>query len=247
MLTKRLPLVLCYHATSETWEHSLSVPPAMVARQLSGLLRAFRPATLEEVLAGARRSVHVTFDDAFRSIADVVPMLRELGVPATVFACSGYADASRRLEVPELGDELRAHPAELATMGWDDLRQLAESGIEVGSHTVSHAHLVALPDDELERELRESRRRIEDELGAPCRYLAYPFGEVDGRVRAAAMAAGYRAAFAMRADRRQDTFAFPRLGLWRRDRILRGAAKVALRRDLGPESRAAGSGRAPTG
>jgi peptidoglycan/xylan/chitin deacetylase (PgdA/CDA1 family) len=244
-MTVRSPLVLCYHATSETWEHSLSIPPAMVARQLSWLLRLYRPASLADVLAGARGSVHVTFDDAFRSITGVVPTLRELGMPATVFACSEYADDGKPLAVPELADEARAHPAELATMAWDDLRELAEAGIEVGSHTVTHAHLVDLPDTELERELRESRVRIEDELGAPCRYLAYPFGESDRRVRAAATAAGYRAAFALRADRRRDTFAFPRLGLWRHDRIRRGMAKVALRRDLGPETLDEGAGRGP--
>lgn len=228
---RRFPLVLCYHAISDSWDHSLSVPPSMFARQVTKLARLYRPASAEQVLGGAR-GLHVTFDEAFTSIANALPTLRHLGVPATVFACSDYADDGRALAVTELADELLAHPAELATMGWDELRALADEGIEIGSHTVSHPHLTRLGDSELHRELVDSRERIEDVLGAPCRFLAYPFGEEDDRVRAAALAAGYRAAFALRADpARLDPFSFPRLGIWRNDRLLRAAAKVALRRD----------------
>ena len=80
-------------------------------------------------------------------------------------------------------------------MDWDALRGLAERGIEIGSHTVSHPHLPLLGDVEVQRELRESRKQIEDELRRPCRFLAYPFGDEDARIRAASAAAGYEAAF----------------------------------------------------
>jgi len=229
---RRFPLVLCYHATSDTWDHLLSIPPAVFERQLGALLRFFRPAPAEAVVAGARGTLHVTFDDAYRSVAGVVPTLLRLGVPATVFACSGHADDGRTLAVSELAAEARERPAELATMQWSELRSLAESGIEVGSHTVSHPHLTQLDDRELARELTESRKRMEDELGRPCRYLAYPYGDEDVRVRAAAARAGYRAAFALRADPgTRDPFQVPRLGLWRHDGMLRGGVKIALRRD----------------
>ena len=229
---RRRPLVLCYHATSDGWEHSLSVPPAMFARQLSRLLRWYRPASVEQILSGTHGCVHVTFDDAFRSVSNVVPALLQLGVPATVFVCSDYADDGKSLAVPELADESLAHPSELATMRWEELRALADSGIEIGSHTVSHPHLVDLSDRDLKRELCDARAHIEDELGRSCRYLAYPFGEENGRVRAAARAAGYEAAFSLRADHvNPDPFGFPRLGIWRGDRLLRAAVKVAARRD----------------
>ena len=61
--------------------------------------------------------VHVTFDDAFRSIGSVLSGLRDLGVPITIFVCSGYADrGGAPLLIPELaGDD----PEELRTMaGW---------------------------------------------------------------------------------------------------------------------------------
>ena len=136
------------------------------------------------------------------------------------------------LDVPELVDEVAAYPSELETMNWDALRELVERGVEVGSHTVSHPHLVELADEELERELVDSRRQLEDELGRPCRYFSYPYGEQDARVRAAARAAGYEAAFALPGiDRPPDLFAFPRIGIYQRDNIARAALKTSpLRR-----------------
>src|SRR5205807_888813 len=128
------------------------------------------------------------------------PGLERTGARATVFACTGYADDGRPLDVPELGGELAARPEELRTMTWDELRGLAERGIEVGSHTVSHLHLPTLSDTALEEELRWSKQRLEDELGGPCRLLAYPFGDCDERVRTAARAAGYEAAFGLPGD-----------------------------------------------
>jgi peptidoglycan/xylan/chitin deacetylase (PgdA/CDA1 family) len=169
----------------------------------------------------------VTFDDAFTSVWNAVPILERLGVPATVFACSGYADDPRPLGVPELADELHARAEELRTMSWDELRQLGEHGIAVEAHTVSHPHLPRLSDDELENELESSKRRLEEELGKPCRLLAYPFGDCDDRVRAAARASGYEAAFGLPGDPTGgDRFDVFRVGVWHGESARRVAFKA---------------------
>ena len=230
-MTRFRPLVLCYHAVSETWEHQLSSRPEAIARQLRVLLRWYRPVTAAEVITAGRRGLHVTFDDAFRSATSVLPTLQRLGVPATIFVCSDYADSGRALGVKELLAEVAAHPAELETLRWDELRALVEDGVEIGSHTASHPHLTELGDAELDRELSESRERIADELGRPCLYLAYPYGDEDRRVRAAARKAGYAAAFALPgAKSPADTFGIPRLGISRKDHVLRMVARIALAR-----------------
>jgi peptidoglycan/xylan/chitin deacetylase (PgdA/CDA1 family) len=211
------PVVLCYHGVSETWESGLAVAPQVVERQVGAILaRGYTPADAAAAADGRGRLLHVTFDDAFRSVEAALPALERLGVPATVFACPNLADSGGPLEVPELRGELAADPDELLTMDWEALRELVARGVEVGSHTLSHAHLARLADDALTRELRESKRRIEDELGRPCRFLAYPYGEQDARVRAAAAAAGYEAAFGL-PGRSGDRFAVPRVGVYRKD------------------------------
>jgi peptidoglycan/xylan/chitin deacetylase (PgdA/CDA1 family) len=222
------PLVLCYHAVSETWRHALSVPADELERQLELLVRrGYRPVSAAEAVEGRGKLLHVTFDDAFASVRNALPVLERHGVRATVFACTGYADDGRSLDVRELADELRAHPEELRTMGWDELRELAGRGVEIGSHTVSHPHLPRLSDAELQDELRSSKQRLEDELGRPCRVLAYPFGDCDERVRAAARAAGYDAAFGLPGDPTgRDLFDVFRVGVWHGESARRVAFKA---------------------
>ena len=218
------PLVLCYHAVSDEWEHALAMPPAALERQLRAVaLRRYRGATAEQALRGRGRLVHVTFDDAYVSVQRALPALERLRFPATVFACPGQT--GQPLRIAELAGEPEH---ELSTLDWDGLRSLAERGVEIGSHTVSHAHLTRLADAELDRELAESRERLEAELSRPCRYLAYPYGEQDERVRAAARRAGYEAAFALRAPEVDaDPFAVPRVDLYRKDGAVRAQLKTA--------------------
>ncbi|HEY8787256.1 MAG TPA: polysaccharide deacetylase family protein, partial [Candidatus Limnocylindria bacterium] len=155
----RRSLVLCYHAVSPTWEHRLCIRPDLLLRQVRALSRFWR--------------VHVTFDDAFRSAATVFTDLERLGVSVQIFVCTRYALVGAPLAIPELaGDD----PHQLATMNWDELRDHAARGIAVGSHTVSHPHLTKLSDDELRRELTESKEQIEDRLRRQCDDLAYPYG-----------------------------------------------------------------------
>ena len=199
----RRPLVLCYHAVSPTWEHRLCIQPDLLMRQVRALSRF--------------RKVHVTFDDAFRSSATVFPELERLGVGIEIFVCTRYAREGASLAIPELaGDD----PAELATMTWDELRDHAERGISIGSHSVSHAHLSRLSDTELQEELEDSKAEVEAELGRPCPDLAYPYGEHDERVRAAVRSAGYERAYALRVPQ-GDAYALPRVDLYRRHTVPR--------------------------
>ena len=221
-------LVLCYHSVSKLWPHALSVTPDAFRRQVTSIARlGLRPLGAAELADGARRGVHVTFDDAYRDVLEVVPLLQELNLPTTVFVSTAYADEGRPLAVPELAADAAALPAALATMNWDQLREVAERGVEIGSHTVSHPHLTGLTDAELERELADSRARIEAELGRPVRLLAYPYGEHDARVQAAVQRAGYSAAFAQwPGSSIRNDFALPRVSVYRADSLRRAMLKT---------------------
>jgi peptidoglycan/xylan/chitin deacetylase (PgdA/CDA1 family) len=223
------PLVLCYHAVADGDPRRLEVNRDAMARQLRSVLwRGYRAVRAGDTVAGRGRLVHVTFDDAFRSVRLALPVLERLKMPATVFACSGLADEGRPLDVPELAAEVAADPEAYRTMSWDGLRELVERGLEIGAHTITHAHLPRLSDAELDRELTESKQRIEDELGRPCPFLAYPFGDEDGRVRAAVRRAGYEAAFALQSPHRPfDVYAIPRVDIYRVDSLPRAVLKTS--------------------
>jgi peptidoglycan/xylan/chitin deacetylase (PgdA/CDA1 family) len=228
MFRNHRPLILCYHAVSETWADPLAVRPAVLERQVRSLLwRGFKPVTAAETVSRRGRLLHVTFDDAYRSVAEALPILERLGVPSTVFACADYADDGRALDIPELVTEAQAHPEELGTMDWEQLRGLAERKVEIGSHALTHPHLTELADSDLKQELRGSRERIEDELRTRCRFMAYPYGEHDARVRAAAKVAGYEAAFALPGPEGPiDLYEFPRVAIWRRDGVFLATLKT---------------------
>jgi peptidoglycan/xylan/chitin deacetylase (PgdA/CDA1 family) len=88
--------------------------------------------------------------------------------------------------------------------------------------------LQTVGDAEVDAELRDAKERIEDELGRACAYLAYPYGEEQPRIRAAAERAGYAAAFALPGERAApDRFAVPRVGLYRGDGRWRVLAKCS--------------------
>lgn len=206
------PRVICYHAVSPTWVHPLALPPRQLLAQVRAL-RRFGP-------------LRVTFDDAFRNIEQVIPELDRLGVPVTVFVATSFADRDGApLTVGELDTSDPEDLTGLQTLTWDQLRELRNRGVSIGSHTVSHPHLVQLSDDEAFRELVESKERIETVVERPCTALAYPYGEHDARIRGVARRAGYDCAFALDVSS-GDEFGEARLELHRRDGVGRTIVKA---------------------
>jgi len=67
----------------------------------------------------------------------------------------------------------------LAFLTWDEVRELARLGFEIGSHTIEHPILSRLSPECLAGELQESKFAIERETGRPCRFFAYPNGRAE--------------------------------------------------------------------
>ena len=108
-----------------------------------------------------------------------------------------------------------------------DRIDVTDRGVRIGSHAVSHPHLTRLSDDELRRELEDSKAEIEAELGRRCPELAYPYGEHDARVRAATQAAGYDRAYSLRGSK-DDPYALPRADLYRRHTVPRALIRALM-------------------
>ena len=232
-------LALCYHAISETWPAETSVKPGDFERQLSTFVRrGYRGATLSEALTAPTpgRTLVVTFDDAHRSVRELAaPAMACLGIPGTVFVptdCvgSGGLMAWGGYDV-WLGTE---HEHELRCMTWQELRDLAASGWEVGSHTCSHPRLPQLGEVEIAAELTDSRGECEECMGVPCRSIAYPYSDYDDRVVGAARESGYQfGATVPRSPCAPLPLAWPRVGVYHGE----GPRRVRLRaqaRRLGP-------------
>lgn len=132
------------------------------------------------------RTVVVTFDDGFKSMyTKLLPLVDEFRYPVTLFV---YTD-----NVREKGEKI---------ITWDDLRTLQQHGIDIESHTLSHADLTKLDDagsadakSQIFRELYYSRLLLSRRLGKPVDYLAFPYGRYSTRIVRYAMDAGYTRVF----------------------------------------------------
>jgi peptidoglycan/xylan/chitin deacetylase (PgdA/CDA1 family) len=149
--------------------------------------------------------------DGGRALRDPFEAMRALteSVPAA---------ALERL-IRELSPALSAREfPDLRLVDWDTLRALHQDGWTIGSHTCAHA-LLALEDaGVVRRELETSRRRLEFEIGAPVRHLAYPAGRFSHAVVEEVAAAGYRFAYTTcrHRDRMRPLLSIPRRLLWER-------------------------------
>ncbi|MEA2466606.1 MAG: hypothetical protein QOJ57_732, partial [Thermoleophilaceae bacterium] len=227
-------LVLCYHAVSVDWPAALSITPDLFEEHLELVLsRGYVGATFEEALTEppSKRTVAVTFDDAFRSVKELaLPIMRRHGLPGSIYVPTDFPGRPGPMAWDGTDQWVGGpHEHELACLGWEELRELADEGWEVGSHTRSHPRLPQLSDAELAEELEGSRAACEEGLGRPCRTLAYPYGDADERVKAAAASAGYSMAAGL-PDRRlgaKDPFDWPRLGVYHGDDRRRFRVKIS--------------------
>ena len=228
-------LVLCYHALSEDWPAALSTTPARFAAQVRLLeRRGYRGVTFSELVAGGEgKRVAITFDDAYHSVGRLAkPLLDGVGFPATVFVPSDFPGSDQPVAWDGVDHWIGGpHEKELIPHSWGELGALADEGWEIGSHTRSHPHLTTLDDERLDAELQGSKQRCEGELDRPCLSIAYPYGDFDSRVSAAAARAGYRAGatLSLHAARPLE---WPRVGVYSIDAGWRYRLKVspALRR-----------------
>lgn len=230
-------VVLCYHnivdRAVEAADRGLHLPVADFQRQVEWLAAHFRIVSLDDLRIQAERGgrlrglAAVTFDDGYvGTLAHGLPILRRLGVPATVFVPTGAPgpgtpfwwdrrgaepaarDAALREHLiedlggadaairAEIGDE-HSLSAQCLPASWDDLRGCASELVSFGAHSVSHRTLPRLGDAALAKELGDSRRELADALGVTPRWMAYPYGRWDARVAAAVRAAGFAGAWTL--------------------------------------------------
>jgi peptidoglycan/xylan/chitin deacetylase (PgdA/CDA1 family) len=184
----RSVVVLTYHSVSEE--------DAERFREQMGVLVSLAKTVFADVLSDSRDGdavASVTFDDGFQDVFDqALPIMAEYGVPATVFVPSafigtvpGWIPVGRR-RAGSSGVVVAA-----STLAAADRRL-----VQVGSHTVTHSHLNSLPCSNVERELADSKRLLEEITRGWVTMLSFPYGSFDERVIEAAGAAGYTHLFA---------------------------------------------------
>ena len=307
--TAHLVRVLTYHRVdhfdpndTRPYDPSLiSATPAEFAEQMEWIARHDLAVSMDEFLAALDGAplkpgaVLITFDDANRCFAKHAwPILRERGLPATVFVPTNFPHAShsaiprprfwwdriyasvmqtdrerwiddrgdafdlssfenRRAVVRQMATRVKSMPHDQACewidevceqlsqplfenniLSWDELRALADDGVTLAPHTMSHPLLTRLPLQAARQEMAGSLEAIRREIPAAAPVLAYPDGDHNDDVAEAAKEAGFAAAFTTR--RGINTTASDPFRL-RRVNIGRGTKLSLLRAQLLPQLR----------
>lgn len=193
------------------------VAPALLKSQLDCLAtRGWRWASLEDTVETARFGKRpprdqfaITFDDGYESVfAHAVPALAERGMKATVYVVAGAIGGLNEWDY-------KAGDRQERLMSASQIREIADCGFEIGSHTLTHPHLTDLNESALKRELVDSKHLLEDLIGREVDSFSYPYGDYDDRVLAATIVAGYKNAVSTKlgAAGKSSVYEIPRVNV----------------------------------
>jgi peptidoglycan/xylan/chitin deacetylase (PgdA/CDA1 family) len=175
--------ILMYHSVANDVETDISAyyqtvtTPSQFTKQLDFLhaegwqgvnltdgLNALRETNVRS--AENQKCFVLTFDDGFRDFYTTAwPSLQQFGFSATIYLSTRFiSNGPARFQL---------HGRDCLT--WSEVRELFNAGVEVGSHTVSHAKLKELPWNEIESEIFLSKYEIEERLNNPVTSFAYPY------------------------------------------------------------------------
>jgi peptidoglycan/xylan/chitin deacetylase (PgdA/CDA1 family) len=224
----RVPLILMYHGVADVAEdpHQLCVGPARFAEQMATLkrmgLRGVSVGTLMDAMRDGhhRGLVGITFDDGYLNVLEAaLPELKRRAFTASVYIISGRIGATNEWD----------EGPEWPLLTGRQVTELAEAGLEIGSHSTTHVRLAGLDEAQLETEVSGSRASLGELMGAPVRGFAYPYGSMDAAARRAVRDAGYDYACAVQTPMADlGIMALPRVYIGQQDSAARLAAKRIL-------------------
>ncbi len=195
----RVPIVvLYYHRIADDRANDWTVSNRTFARHVSWLQKRFELISFQEAQDRVRRGtndrpcVSITFDDGYaENCHEAIPLLIKRRIPCTYFVTlQNVLDGE-----PFAHDLALGHPLPPNTV--EELRAMADAGVEIGAHTYTHADLGSVTDpQQLRYEVVSAGEDLQEAVGRPIRYFAFPFGQHVNLTQAAfdlAYEAGYEA------------------------------------------------------
>ena len=182
---------------SETVTSRYVVSRSTFRKQMESLAQyGFCTPTIANILCGAtgncrtgKQPIVITFDDGYLDLYEnAFPVLQEFGLSAVIFV---VGDPSCRVNSWDTDADL----SNIELLRPHHIRRMSESGIQFGTHSFTHPSLPGLSDTELDKELSGGKEALERIVHNPFPVLAYPYGNVNERVKIAAKRAGYQCAF----------------------------------------------------
>ena len=166
-----------YHRVAAMTDSPWTAPIVTFQRQIEWLRARYELVSLSESLrrirfGNTRPSVHITFDDGYADNCSLaLPYLVATRVPVTYFVATQHILSGK----PFQHDARLGNPLPVNTP--QQIRAMADAGIEIGSHTRHHVDLGQITDAAtLHDEIVGSKHELEDMLGRSVRYFSFPYG-----------------------------------------------------------------------
>jgi len=206
--------ILAFHKVDPEWDWSVTrIPPSRFRSVLNHLVSLGKRVVPLETVCGSVRpldhdSVALTFDDGYECMyRHAFPILGSMGITAAVFLVTGFMGRTNSWDIRLAGNATRH-------LSWAQVREMGDAGLEIGSHTVAHSDLTRIKPKDAFYEIDASKKAIEDRIGRPVRFFAFPFGRYNDRILDFCRSAGYAGACAywIRKNDRQskEPFVFER-------------------------------------
>ena len=201
-------VLIMYHRFGEDSLPSTNIRIEQFEAQIEELVSGgYTVLPLPDIIAALRagaplpdKTVGITIDDAFSSVYEQAwPRLQAAGLPFTLFVSTDPVEAG-------------AH----GIMTWDQIRELADSGVTIGHHSAAHAHMAGRDSAANAADLAKASERFVAELGRKPELFAYPYGEYSLELQALIAEQGFIAAFGQQsgvAHEAENIFALPRFAL----------------------------------
>ena len=188
--------VLSYHNFSPDKTDKMTVSRAAFEEQMQFLKeRGYHVISMDQLFDFfdfkqqiPSKSVVITIDDGWKSAYEIAfPVLKKFGYPAALFIYTDLINTRK-------------------AMTWEQAKELADNGIDIQCHTITHRDLAGREEKEtfkeyfyeVEKEIVQSSKIIKKNTGRDCRYLAYPFGNSSNIVVGILKKNGFRGAFTVR-------------------------------------------------
>ena len=194
---------------------NLYVTPESFHRHLKYLkLRGFHTLNCEEYLKikeskikSHKKHILITFDDGYENnYTYAFPILEKFGFVATIFLV--LKDIGKRVSWDESEEN---YPEEI--LSWEEILRMHDYGIDFQIHGYTHKHMERFDEEKLRGELIKAKKELEKKLNKNVRFLAYPYGTYNEKVKKIVRELGYYAAFTTWKGEEKDNFEIRRIGV----------------------------------